>query len=60
MDEALLQAVRNWLLTAKADLESAEKLAEPPNPILETAVYHCQQSAEKAIKGFLTLKAQRF
>ncbi len=37
-----------------------KKLSEGPNPYLDTAIYHCQQAAEKAIKGFLVFLDQRF
>ena len=53
MDEAKRELVRLWLLKARRDLASARKLAAAPNPILDTAIYHCQQAGEKAIKGFL-------
>jgi len=45
--------VQNWLLKARHDLASARVLAANKPPLLDTAVYHCQQSAEKAVKGFL-------
>jgi HEPN domain-containing protein len=35
-------------------LGSAQRLLETPHPYLDTAVYHCQQAAEKALKAFLT------
>jgi len=42
-----------WLLKAENDLLSAKKLIAGDNPILDTAVYHTQQCAEKSLKGFL-------
>ena len=53
MDEAKRQLVQTWLLKADHDLRSAQRLAEGDDPLLDTAIYHCQQSAEKAVKGFL-------
>jgi len=53
MDEATLELVRGWLVKAQHDLASARKLATDPDPYLDTAVYHCQQAAEKAVKGLL-------
>jgi len=53
MDEALRELVHDWLWKAGSDLGSARKLAGGDDPYLDTAVYHCQQSAEKAIKAFL-------
>ena len=41
------------------DLEAAVRLAEDPD-LARVVVYHCQQAAEKAIKGFLTWHGVRF
>jgi HEPN domain-containing protein len=59
-DPALLAEVRAWLRKASEDVRAAEvaRAAEPP--LREAAVFHCQQAAEKAIKGFLTLHARAF
>ncbi len=51
MDKAKQQLVQNWLIRARSDLEAAAVLAA--NAQLDTAVYHCQQSGEKAVKAFL-------
>ncbi len=51
MDEGKRDFVRQWLRSAVRDLQSARLLAAAPNPILETALFHCQQAAEKAMKG---------
>lgn len=53
MDEAKASLVRAWLLRGWHDLESAHALAELERPLLDTAIYHCQQTAEKVLKGFL-------
>ncbi len=53
MSDPKSQLVRSWLVKAQRDLASAHALAEADPPLLDTAVYHCQQAAEKAIKGFL-------
>ncbi len=53
MDEPKKDLICAWLLKAQRDLASARKLAAGPDPILDTAVYHCQQAAEKAVKAFL-------
>jgi len=42
--------VKNWLVKAKNDLSAAKLLEQKHDDI---AIYHCQQSAEKSIKGFL-------
>lgn len=53
MSDAKEELTRSWLVKAKRDLLSAEQLAGADFPLLDTAAYHCQQAAEKAIKGFL-------
>ncbi|PKO22286.1 MAG: hypothetical protein CVU38_10255 [Chloroflexi bacterium HGW-Chloroflexi-1] len=53
MNEAQRQLVQSWLTKAQRDLASARVLAAHDKPLLDTAVYHCQQAAEKAVKGFL-------
>jgi HEPN domain-containing protein len=60
MDEPTLEYVRMWLKKASNDLAAARKLSADPDPFLDAASYHCQQAAEKALKGFLTAKAIRF
>ena len=60
MDEAKQQLVQSWLIKAQRDLDTARKLSADPDPYLDTAIYHCQQAAEKAIKGFLVFHDQRF
>jgi HEPN domain-containing protein len=42
-----------WLLKAENDLKSAEKLSEGDDPVLDTAIYHTQQCAEKSLKAYL-------
>lgn len=58
-DPGLEVEVRSWLELAALDLETAVRLAEDPD-FGRVVVYHCQQAAEKAIKGFLTWHAVRF
>jgi HEPN domain-containing protein len=60
MDEAKSEMVQAWLVKAHHDLLSARKLSDGPDPLLDTAIYHCQQSAEKAIKALLVLHDQPF
>jgi HEPN domain-containing protein len=50
--------VRNWLIKALHDLATARKAASEPDPYLDTAIYHCQQAAEKAVKAFLAFRDQ--
>lgn len=47
--------VQAWLRRADNDLRSAQvDLAADP-PLIEDALFHCQQAAEKAMKAFLTV-----
>ena len=43
-----------WLVKARGDLDSAKILLEAASPQLETGLFHCQQAAEKVLKGWLT------
>jgi HEPN domain-containing protein len=48
------QEVQAWLAKADNDLRGAAvDLAADP-PLVEDALFHCQQAAEKAMKAFLT------
>ena len=58
-DTGLEVEVRAWLELAALDLEVAIRLAEDP-VFARAVVYHCQQAAEKAIKGLLTWHGVRF
>ena len=59
MDEAKRQFVAAWLERAAQDLGAARILAQSSEPYLSVALYHCQQAAEKAVKGFLVFHDQR-
>ena len=54
------QLVREWLDRARQDLRSAEVLLDADPPLLQDAAFHCQQTVEKAIKGFLSHHDWRF
>ena len=60
MDEAARELVRDWLTRASHDLQAARTLEAAEEPLLDTAIYHCQQAAEKAIKGWLQLQDKPF
>ena len=52
--------VKAWFQKAANDLRGAEiDLAASP-PLIEDALFHCQQAAEKALKGFLTAHDRPF
>lgn len=59
MDEAKCELVRAWLTKARNDLATARQIAGLPDGHLDTAIYHCQQAAEKAVKGFLAMQDHR-
>lgn len=54
MDEATIHEIQQWLIKAEHDLHSAKRLSTGDRPLLDTAVYHCHQTAEKALKAYLT------
>jgi len=45
-----------WFEYAENDLEAAKILSLQVKPKYEIICYHCQQSAEKALKGFIASK----
>jgi hypothetical protein len=44
MDEAKLELVRDWLTRASHDLGAACALSSLEHPLLDVAIYHCQQA----------------
>jgi HEPN domain-containing protein len=60
MDEAKRREIRQWLIKSQRDVGSARRLMEGQEPFLDTAAYHCQQAAEKALKAFLTAHDMAF
>jgi HEPN domain-containing protein len=46
---------RAWLIKAHSDLHTAHQIGGLPDGHLDAGIYHCQQAAEKALKGFLVL-----
>jgi HEPN domain-containing protein len=53
MGAELHPTIQAWLIRARNDLANAEFTAAHRTDLLDTAVYHCQQTAEKALKAFL-------
>ena len=53
-DPELVAEARAWFLKAANDLRAADTLGKAEPPLLDEVVFHCQQAAEKALKGFLT------
>ena len=54
MDEEKYQEVQQWLIKSQHDLEAARLLFSSQSSLLDVAAYHCQQSVEKSLKGYLT------
>lgn len=52
-DPALVAETREWLQKAALDLRGARIDLDARPPLLEDALFHCQQAVEKALKGFL-------
>ena len=50
-DPELVAETRAWLVRAVDDLREAEHDLTAAPPLLRGAVFHCQQAAEKAMKG---------
>ncbi len=51
-DPARVADTKAWLEKAAGDIKAAEILSSE-SPLHGAAVFHCQQAAEKAMKGFL-------
>lgn len=49
-----------WLARADEDLRAVRLCLDARPPLLGVAAYHCQQAAEKLIKGLLVLAAMAF
>ena len=60
MDETNISDAREWLSYAETDLRVAKHLFTEfyPKP-LEIICFHCQQSAEKAVKSMIVLKGSQ-
>src|SRR4051812_31291725 len=56
MDETRRQLLRAWVTKAASDLRGARILGAVEDAPLDTAIYHCQQAAEKSVKAFLVFK----
>jgi HEPN domain-containing protein len=54
------QLVKNWMIKGQHDLLAAQKLSIDSDIYSDIAIYHCHQSAEKAMKGFLILHDRAF
>jgi HEPN domain-containing protein len=52
--------VRGWLSKAANDLRGARIDLDADPPLIEDALFHCQQAAEETLKGFLTAHDKPF
>jgi HEPN domain-containing protein len=52
-DPARLDDTKAWIAKAASDLASGAHMLSAENPFTGDAVFHAQQAAEKALKGFL-------
>jgi HEPN domain-containing protein len=57
-DPKALQAAREWFDIAEGDLRSASLLLEADPPEVRAGAFHCQQAAEKYLKGFLVVHGE--
>jgi len=59
-DPELIAETKAWLIKSANDLRAAEALIHSSPPLLGETVFHCQQAAEKSLKGFLTWHQRPF
>jgi HEPN domain-containing protein len=60
MADPAAELSRAWLLKAHSDLHTAIQIGGWPDGHLDAGIYHCQQAAEKALKGFLIFRGIAF
>lgn len=53
-DPIRVSNARQWFLLAREDLDNADHDLRHNPPFLRSSLFHSQQGAEKALKGFLT------
>ena len=56
MDEIRRALLQSWLIKAANDLKNSRIVAAAADGPLDTAIYHCQQAAEKAVKAYLIFR----
>ncbi len=54
LDPARVAETKGWFTKAASDLRAAEFEFGASPPLLADIVFHCQQAAEKSLKGFLS------
>jgi HEPN domain-containing protein len=53
-DSVRIAEARPWFVKAEHDIRAASVLLAATPPLLGEAAYHCQQAAEKSLKGYLS------
>jgi len=56
-DKYALPSAQAWFAIAERDVRSARILLQADPPVTEAAAFHCQQAAEKYLKGILAYHA---
>ena len=56
MNDPKLDEIQAWLTKARQDLDAAIWLIESPISLYSAVGFHCQQSAEKAIRNLSNLE----
>jgi HEPN domain-containing protein len=59
-DAVIISETKAWMEKAWRDLEMAHRAVAGNPPFYDMAVYHCQQSAEKAVKAFLVYHGKTY
>ena len=60
MPKPAAELSRAWLLNAFSDWDTARQIGGLPDGHLDAGIYHCQQAAEKALKGFPVFHGKPF
>ena len=60
MADPKAELTRVWLLKAHGDLHTAVQIGGLADGHLDVGVYHCQQAAEKTLKGYLLFHGVSF
>lgn len=60
MTNPKLDEVRSWLTKARQDMDASAWLLESPQALYGAVGFHCQQTAEKSLKAYLTWHEQIF
>ncbi|MBD2178830.1 HEPN domain-containing protein [Pseudanabaena sp. FACHB-1998] len=60
MDSPQYEEVQQWINKSQRDLKVAWVLINQEESLLDAVVYHCQQSAEKSLKAYLTYQNVAF